>query len=163
VKFQAGQRRNEPDNAALASDSASQNSLAAKASSGSSISVSIAVPVEIQAFHYFLSNYVLVPRSETSRGHWTFILPLLKGEPAGTQLSASFAAVAFASFGNRPSARQLLGKTRHEYNKALTLVNKALINPATQKSDQTLASVLLLGLYEVSYYYIFRILLSLGN
>jgi hypothetical protein len=164
-KFQAGQKRNDSDSTALASGSGSQNSLAATTDAVSSGSLlgSITVPIEIQAFHYFLSNYVLVPQSETSRGHWFFILPLLKGELGGTQFSTSFTAVALASFGNRPNAKQLLSKARYEYIKALNLVNKALINPAAQKTDQTLASVLLLGLYEVKYYNIFQILQVLGT
>jgi hypothetical protein len=107
----------------------------------------------MQAFHYFLSNYVLVPQVGTTRGHLSYVLPLLKGEPGGTQLSTSFTAVALASFGNRPGASRLLPRARLEYIKALSYVNKSLQNPVTQKSNQTLASILLLGLYEVCYEY----------
>jgi Fungal specific transcription factor domain len=149
IKFQTGQRnRNEADSSALASGSGSQRELV---SSPHSVPGSVNPPLEIQAFHYFLSNYVLVPQLGTTRGHLSYVLPLLKGEPGGTQLSTSFTAVALASFGNRPGASHLLIRAREEYTKALNYVNKSLQNPATQKSDQTLASILLLGLYEVCF------------
>jgi Fungal specific transcription factor domain len=160
IKLQTGQRRNDSDNGALASGSGSQGSLVNRTNAVSSGSVpgSVNIPIEIQAFHYFLSNYVLVPQAGTTRGHWIFVMPLLKGELAGTQLSTSFTAVALASFGNRPSAKHLLVRARQEYTKALNHVNRALANPAIQKSDQTLASILLLGLYEVCRYYLCQLI-----
>jgi hypothetical protein len=101
-----------------------------------------------QAVHYFLSNFVLLPRTKTSRGFLTYVIPLIKNEPPDTQLSTSFAAVALAAFGNRPAAKHLLPMAAHYYCKALNLINYALRDPVAQRSDQTLVSVLLLGLFE---------------
>jgi hypothetical protein len=107
------------------------------------------MPLEMRAIHYFLSNYVLVPHVGTTRSHLSYVLPLLKGETPGTQLPTSFTAVALASFAKTPGASRLLVRAGQEYSKALNLVNKSLQNPTMAKSDQTLASILLLGLYEV--------------
>jgi hypothetical protein len=122
------------------------------ASSGSPRHVppTIDIPVGRQAIHYFLANCIMVPTSTATRGHMSYLTPLLKGEPPDTPLSTSFVAVAFASFGNRPGNKQLLFTAHHFYTKALKHVNRALESPIEQKSDKTLASVLLLGLFEVS-------------
>jgi hypothetical protein len=165
IKFQTGQRnRNEANGSPSASRRGSQGELVpgSNAASPGSVPGSVTLPLEIQAFHYFLSNYVLVPQLGTTRGHLSYILPLLKGEPGGTQLSTSFTAVALASFGNRPGASRLLQRARREYTRALNYVNKSLQNPATQKSNQTLASILLLGLYEVCCAHLNQLLSSPG-
>ena len=150
IKFDQ-RNRSEPDGLHLASGSGNQDELVpgSNAASPGSVPASVTVPIEHQAFLYFLSNYVLAPQLGTTRGHLSFLLPLLKGESGVTQLSTSFTAVALASFGNRPGASRLLPRARLEYTKALSYVNKSLQNPSTQKSNQTLASILLLGLYEV--------------
>jgi hypothetical protein len=107
------------------------------------------IPIEHQAAHYFLSNFVLLPRTEASRGFLTFVIPLIRNEPPDTQLSTSFAAVALAAFANRPNSRTLLPTAAQYYSKALIHINAALRDPIAAKSDQTITSVLLLGLFEV--------------
>ena len=47
-----------------------------------------------------------------------------------------------------PDVQKLLDGT---YTRALRIINKALRDPALQTSDEVFMSVLLLGLYEVSY------------
>jgi hypothetical protein len=54
-----------------------------------------------------------------------------------------------ASFGNRFNAKPPLLHARRTYVKALSLTNAALRNPIEAKTDTTLMSVMLLGLYEV--------------
>lgn len=107
------------------------------------------MPIEHQAAHYFLSNFVLLPRTETSRGFLTFLIPLIKNEPPDTQLSTSFTAVALAAFANRPNSKPLLPIAAQYYSKALIHINAALRDPIAAKSDQTITSVLLIGLFEV--------------
>ena len=143
---QRSQTRNNADSA-LVSGSAVQRELVS--ASSRYIPSTPNTPIEHQAAHYFLSNFVLNPRTETSRGFLTFVIPLIKNEPPDTQLSTSFAAVALAAFGNRPSSRALLPIAGGYYSKALKRINAALKDPITAKSDQTITSVLLLGLFEV--------------
>lgn len=115
-----------------------------------SLASSPTIQVEQLVFHYFLSNFVLLPGIEGRRGFLDFLLPLLRNEPPDSHLSVSFKAVALAAFGNRPNSKKLLVQASSEYSRALSSTNTALANPVMQKSDQTLAAVLLLGLFEVS-------------
>lgn len=120
--------------------------------------LNLMIPVEEQAPCFFLSNYVLAPnRNEatTQRGYFEFLGPLIKGEGPESQLALAFSAVSMASLANRPSSKHradLRQLAIAQYAKALKATNLALQNPATQKSDQTLAAVLMLGFYEVSHY-----------
>lgn len=108
------------------------------------------VSAEEQAPCYFVSSYV-VGQDHTSKGHFDFLLPMMKNEPPDSHLSIAFSAVAMASLANRPNSRsrQLYNQALYQYSKALKATNLALQDPTHQKSDQTLASVLMLGFYEV--------------
>lgn len=123
-----------------------------QSSSAVSYQARLSIPVEQQAMNYFLANWVLVPKPgqvAVTRGFLDYIVPLIKHEPANSHLTAAFEAVSLASLGNRPETKVLLGTAWQKYTKALSLVNKALAHPIAQKSDQTLASVMLLGHFEV--------------
>jgi len=108
------------------------------------------ISVEEQAPCFFVSSYV-VGTDHSPRGHFDFLLPMMKNEPADSHLSTAFSAVALASLANRPhsKSRQLYNQAVLRYSQALKATNLALQDPAHQKSDQTLASVLMLGFYEV--------------
>lgn len=110
----------------------------------------MSIPVDEQAPCYFVTNYVAMP-DETSKGHFDFLLPMMKNEPPDSHLSAAFSAVAMASLANRPNTRskKLWNEAVFRYSKALKATNLALQDPLQQKSDQTLAAVLMLGFYEV--------------
>jgi hypothetical protein len=110
----------------------------------------MSVPLDVQAPCYFMSNFTLASQP-TSRGYFDFLLPLVKTEPADSHFSLAFSAVAFASLANRPSARgsNLFSQAASQYIKALRAVNLALQSPAHQKTDQTLAAILMLGFFEV--------------
>lgn len=120
-------------------------------SSGSpGLQVGFSSSIEQQAPCYFMSNFVITPQSGQMRGSFDYILPLIKTEPPTSALSLSFQAVAMASLANRPNARgsPLMHSAIDQYAKALKVVNLALQNPVQQKTDQTLASILLLGFFE---------------
>ena len=108
------------------------------------------VAAEEQAPCYFVSSYV-VGTDHRARGHFDFLLPMMKTEPPDSHLSIAFSAVAMASLANRPNSRsrKLYNQAVYRYSKALKATNLALQDPTLQKSDQTLASVLMLGFYEV--------------
>ncbi|PNH26641.1 hypothetical protein VD0002_g10095 [Verticillium dahliae] len=108
------------------------------------------VPVEQMASCHFVSNYVLIPRQGSTRGFHEYLLPLLKSEMPSSHLHHAFNACALASLGNRPnaSATKLNAKALGHYTKALAATHIALQHPEQGKSDATLASVLMLGLFE---------------
>lgn len=107
---------------------------------------------EAQAVHFFLSNWVLLPKQGTNRGYFDFLLPLLRTSPPDSHMSLTFAATALAALANRSSpgvnSKGLLPYAAQKYEKALKRTNEALRDPVLAKQDSTLASVLLLGLFE---------------
>jgi hypothetical protein len=111
----------------------------------------LTIPIEEQAPCFFISNFVRLPRESGSRGSFDFLLPIIKTEKTDSHLAIAFQAVALASLANRPSARSsgLMVRAIGHYSKALKGLNLALQNPAQQKSDATLASIILMGFFEV--------------
>jgi hypothetical protein len=126
---------------------------ASDSSTALSVPGGIRTPIEEQASCFFLRNFVLNPRTSVSGGWFDFLVPLMKSDSDETHLDIAFSAVSLASLANRPSSKGtgLMSKAVAQYAKALKALNLALQNPVTQKSDTTLASVLLLGFFEVRF------------
>jgi predicted 2-oxoglutarate/Fe(II)-dependent dioxygenase YbiX len=78
------------------------------------------------------------------------LVPMLRHESPDSHLSLAFQAVSLASLANRPSTRgrAIFPQAVAQYTKALKAVNLALQNPTQQKTDQTLAAILMLGFFE---------------
>lgn len=109
----------------------------------------LSIPLDVQAPCYFMSNFTLASQP-TSRGYFEFLLPLVKSEPPESHFGLAFSAVAFAALANRPNARgrNLSIQAVNQYTRALRAVNLALQNPAHQRTDQTLAAIIMLGFFE---------------
>lgn len=107
------------------------------------------IAIDQQAPCYFVSNYVLTPRHST-RGYFDFLIPMLKNEGPNSHLSLAFSAVSLAALSNRPNTRgsSLFHQAIGQYAKALKALNLALQNTVHQKTDQTLASIIMLGFFE---------------
>lgn len=110
----------------------------------------LSTPIEEQAPCFFISSYVL-GADQSAKGYFDFLIPMMKIEPPDSCLTIAFSAVAMASLANRPNAKRtsLFSQAVYQYSKALKATNLALQHPEHQKSDQALASVLMLGFYEV--------------
>lgn len=100
---------------------------------------------------HFISNYVLIPRQglATTRGFLEFVLPLLSPKTASQHFLYAFRACAMASLNNRVGTgndfdKEALGY----YTKALATTFTALKDPEMTRRDDTLAAILLLGLFE---------------
>ena len=117
----------------------------------SGISGPLSVPVEDQAPCFFITNFCRTPRTTESRGAFDFLLPLIKSEARESPVLLAFSAVSFASLANRPNSKGsgLMVRAVAEYGKALRAINVALQTPSQVKTDATLASILLLGFFEV--------------
>ena len=111
----------------------------------------LSVSIEQQASCHFVSNFVLLPQQGTTRGFMEFLIPLLKADRGNEHLHHAFNACAMASLGNRANVRggDMASKALGEYTQALSSTHKALQNPELAKADSTLASILMLGLFEV--------------
>lgn len=110
----------------------------------------LSFPIEQVATFFFFANFVSVPQNGDSKGFLDYMIPLANSEQSDKHLALAFSAATLAALGNQPNGKALLMKAQEQYNRAIRHVNEALRNPAEQKSDQTLAAVLLLGLFEVS-------------
>ncbi|KAK6860996.1 hypothetical protein PG995_004632 [Apiospora arundinis] len=116
---------------------------------GQTIIPSLNVPVETQASCYFLSNFVLIPRQGSTRGFMDFLVPMIKSEVSESHLQHAFNACSIALINNCSASRnRFTEKALEEYTQALMRTNAALRDPDQQKTDSTLAAVLLLGLFE---------------
>lgn len=122
-----------------------------------SLSNTLSVPTADQAPCFFISNFVRIPRDPGARGSFDFLLPIIKTESQDSHVSIAFGAVALASLANRPNTRSsgLIIQAISQYAKALKAINLALQNPLQQKSDATLASIILMGFFEVCISYLF--------
>ncbi|KAM0811967.1 putative Zn(2)-C6 fungal-type domain-containing protein [Seiridium cardinale] len=109
----------------------------------------LAVPAETRADCHFIANFILMPRQGSTRGFLDFLLPMLKAEGPNSHLQRAFNACSMALLNNCAGARdQYADKALNEYALALGGTNTALRDPEAQKTDSTLAAVLLLGLFE---------------
>ncbi|EWZ92749.1 hypothetical protein FOWG_05779 [Fusarium oxysporum f. sp. lycopersici MN25] len=114
-----------------------------------SIISALQLPVDQQATCHFLSNFVLLPSHDNTRGWMEFVVPLLKSEKQASHFKLAFDACAMASLGNRVgSGCNFENKALGCYTKALSATFSALKDPVLSKEDSTLAAVLLLGLFE---------------
>ncbi|KAI0156324.1 hypothetical protein BJ166DRAFT_354296 [Pestalotiopsis sp. NC0098] len=113
------------------------------------VTPALAIPAETRADCYFVSNFILMPQSGSTRGFFDFLMPILKSEGPDSHLQRAFNACSMALLNNCAGARnQYADKALNEYTHALTGTNRALRDPEAQKTDSTLAAVLLLGLFE---------------
>lgn len=100
-----------------------------------------------------MSNFVLVPRQGSTRGFLDYLVPLLKKPDVaqGRHMLHAFNACALASLGNRIKSNEanFLSRAHDEYIKAIRATNFALRHPDMCRSDETLAAVLLMGMFEV--------------
>ncbi|KAK2596738.1 hypothetical protein QQS21_006193 [Conoideocrella luteorostrata] len=111
--------------------------------------VAVQQPLEELATCHFISNYILLPHHGKFIGFMEFVVPLLKTGKAPSHYRHAFEACALASLnngvGNRNHFEQLaIGK----YTKALSATSAAIKDPEVAKEDATLATVLLLALFE---------------
>ena len=105
------------------------------------------VPAEDQASCFFFSNYVEPANAHNSMYEY---LPAMYGSThRDSALFFVITALGLAGLSNHKCAPQLMSEATLRYDAALHLVNEMLGDPVTAKADQTLVSILLLGLYEV--------------
>ncbi|OAA56226.1 Zn(2)-C6 fungal-type DNA-binding domain protein [Niveomyces insectorum RCEF 264] len=107
-------------------------------------------PIGDLALCYFAANFMLVPRTETAGGFFEYITPVLHDQPRTSALQYALRACAFAALGNRWASDTVdvhaIGIS--QYTAALAKTTNDLRDPQASKADATLATVLLLGLFE---------------
>lgn len=81
--------------------------------------------------------------------HLDFLIPLLKTAAPNSPLAITFSAVALAAFGARPNSPNILPRAELIYGQALRSINRAIADPQEAVEDTTLASVVLLSIFDV--------------
>jgi hypothetical protein len=111
----------------------------------------IDTPIEQRAACFLVSNFVLPSKSDTRSYSFAFMGPFLGStdEKGNLAYDAAFQAVALASLSSNPSYRNLLPLAETKYVKALNELNLSLHDPKRALDDSTLASTLLMALYEL--------------
>jgi len=104
---------------------------------------------EQNAVASFFQNYVLEPINGR-QGYLDFLPQLYHAAADNHCLRDSTLAVALASFANVSSMQCLSIRSQHHYGRALQSVRVALSTPEQAKTDQVLATIVLLQKFEVS-------------
>ena len=107
----------------------------------------LSISIEDQASCFFLRNYVWED-SDSNRGHLDHVYGFIKASGNET-LVAALTSVGMAGLANVKNDPCVMAAAREKYAAALQLTNLALQDPGSVWTDQTLTSVLLLGIFEV--------------
>lgn len=105
-----------------------------------------------QAPAIFFADYVYCsPQPRYPGGYLEFLPSLCIEESQSSCLMEALDAVSFANLTSQSSLNWLIRRARCSYGKALVSLHAALQDPQEVIKDSTLASVLLMGLYEVGF------------
>ena len=96
-----------------------------------------------------MANYVN-KGAGSFRGFQEYLPGLYREEKYRATLSTVITAAGLASLSNASQQPEVGASGRHMYLRALRMVSEALADSSQVKSDQTLAAVMLLGLFEAS-------------
>lgn len=103
-----------------------------------------------RSISFFFGHYVF----QATRGNHEY-LPALYAAELQVELDGPIRniviASGLASLANHVNESQLVLPARRYYGKAIALINQALAEPLNAKADRTLAAVLLLSIFEVTY------------
>lgn len=103
---------------------------------------------EEQATCFFWRNYIL-EEHKFHNGNFQYLSDLYACEDIGQPLAETVACLGLVGLSNFWKASNILRTAQAKYHSALKLVSSRLGNVEEAKSNQTLVSVMLLGLYEV--------------
>jgi hypothetical protein len=106
---------------------------------------------EEQAICFFFSMYVTLQPTKRRRSFYAHLPKLYNVGADNHILKYIIPAIGLGGLSHRRSDPGLLRAAEAAYNKALCWTNYALCHLGTARSDQTLISVLLLGLYEAGF------------
>jgi len=112
-------------------------------------SQSLSMPLSDQATYFFFAHYV-PSEPPFSNIYLKWLSRLYWWESSGQILHSVVESVGMAGIANVYHASDLMIKARHQYGRALTIINEALSDPVEVKADSTIVAILLLGLFEVS-------------
>jgi hypothetical protein len=114
-----------------------------------SISYTLSQPINEIGAHFFFANYTC-NEPPLSEGYHVWLTKTYYEDPPNHGLRAAIEAAGMAGISNKFYAPQIASKSKEQYGRALAATKQALSNPIDLVADTTLATVILLGLFEVS-------------
>ncbi|KAF2471721.1 uncharacterized protein BDR25DRAFT_324876 [Lindgomyces ingoldianus] len=119
------------------------------------LSVSHSLPPDLHrlAYERFLYDWIVLETpnknsDEPSDAIWDFLPLLYQRSAEGSCLAAVISAISYANFSSRCNAPQALGLAEEHIGKGIKLLQKAIADPKQAGTDETLAAVYLMGVYE---------------
>ncbi|EJP70871.1 negative acting factor [Beauveria bassiana ARSEF 2860] len=109
----------------------------------------IKITLQDAASCHFLSNWVLLSPPGTNRGIFEFLLPISRQAAQGSPFHLAFKACSLSSFARRGLDPAVERQAISFYVKALAATSDALSRPSVATCDATLATVMLLAIYEI--------------
>lgn len=107
--------------------------------------------LEDAALNFFFNHYVLIEKnSNVSAGYFDCLPALYSRTKPGSALSSVTMAISLCVYGISPGRRDLLPRARLKYGETLNRVKKAILDPIASKENETLMTILLFSLVEVS-------------
>ncbi|KAF2108993.1 hypothetical protein BDV96DRAFT_503571, partial [Lophiotrema nucula] len=103
--------------------------------------------LEDQGVSFFYSNYVQPPKF-IPRGQFDFLIDVMNKPDTKKIVQSSVTAAGLAGLANSTKCQVVMKRAQEEYVSALSMVNRALQVPDSAKTDDTLISVIMLGMYE---------------
>lgn len=123
----------------------------AREDSSWSARVTLPVPYEQQGVGLFLENFVIdAPGVGPSKGFLASLLPLLRTTKSNSLLSCTVDAVGLCFLARTSSNEWIASQAARSYVRSLNHLRKALRHGSDCISTETMISIYLMGLYEVS-------------
>lgn len=113
----------------------------------SMISLGLGTSPEEQATCFFFQNYVF-QHDIYSRGNFQYLSDIYDSEEVGEGLADSVSSLGLVGLAHFWGASSILAYATAKYNSALMTISGQLRSTEGAKSDQTMAAIMLLGLYE---------------
>ncbi|PVH77619.1 hypothetical protein DL98DRAFT_495253 [Cadophora sp. DSE1049] len=113
------------------------------------ISLGLGTSPEEQATCFFFQNYVL-QKDIYARGNFQYLSDIYGCEEVGEGLADSISSLGLVGLAHFWGASSILAHATAKYNTALMTISTQLRTIEGAKSDQTMASIMLLGLYETN-------------
>ena len=112
------------------------------------LTLSLMTSPEDQATCFFFQNYVL-GGEDLSRGTLDYLSDIYISEEIGGGLADSISSLGMVGLANFWKAPNIMSNATIKYNSAMRTISTQLRDVEQAKADQTLISILLMGLYEV--------------
>lgn len=111
------------------------------------ISRPFSLPLDMMGLNYFLSHYV-VRQSGPSSGFLDYTFNILSREDGNDLLEGAILALGFSGLAHTTRQGDLMARSVMMYTRTMERVNRALTDPQAARRDSTIATVLILSLYD---------------